>query len=127
MLRHDCLGLPEGGEGKTDGAGAAGAAGVVGGEAGAAASEGKAGDWKCPKVLFTTSTKDDRVHPGHARKMVCALREDATAQQAPTVHYWENMEGGHGGAADNSQRAFMWALSYEFLADALGVESKGKL
>ena len=30
--------------------------------------------WVCPKTLFTTSTRDDRVHPGHARKMVQALR-----------------------------------------------------
>jgi prolyl oligopeptidase len=37
------------------------------------------------------------------------------------VLYWENVEGGHGGAADNKQRAYMWALSFEFLAQALGL------
>ena len=68
--------------------------------------------WRCPKVLFTTSTKDDRVHPGHARKMVRRLL-DVGAERAPSVLYWENIEGGHGGAADNKQRAFMWALTYK--------------
>jgi len=67
-------------------------------------------DVKYPKVLFTTSTRDDRVHPGHARKMA-ALME---AQGHPLL-YWENTEGGHGGAADNEQRATMQALEYAFL------------
>ena len=35
------------------------------------------------------------------------------------VFYWENIEGGHGGAADNKQRAYMWALTYDFLWQAL--------
>ena len=35
------------------------------------------------------------------------------------VLYWENIEGGHGGAADNKQRAYMWALTYNFLWQAL--------
>ena len=39
------------------------------------------------------------------------------------VFYWENIEGGHGGAADNKQRAHMWALTYDFLWQALGPES----
>eukprot|EP00929_Paragymnodinium_shiwhaense_P083127 TRINITY_DN44165_c0_g3_i3.p1 TRINITY_DN44165_c0_g3~~TRINITY_DN44165_c0_g3_i3.p1 ORF type:complete len:844 (+),score=196.60 TRINITY_DN44165_c0_g3_i3:46-2577(+) len=72
-------------------------------------------DWTCPQVLFTTSTKDDRVHPGHARKMVRRLLDDVPRERAPKVLYWENIEGGHGGAADNKQRAFMWSLTYEFL------------
>jgi prolyl oligopeptidase len=63
-----------------------------------------------PKVLFTTSTRDDRVHPGHARKMAALLRE-----QGHRMLYWENIEGGHGGAADNGQRAFMLALETTFL------------
>eukprot|EP00927_Polykrikos_kofoidii_P025266 TRINITY_DN22734_c0_g1_i1.p1 TRINITY_DN22734_c0_g1~~TRINITY_DN22734_c0_g1_i1.p1 ORF type:complete len:846 (-),score=122.50 TRINITY_DN22734_c0_g1_i1:79-2517(-) len=75
--------------------------------------------WMCPQVLFTTSTKDDRVHPGHARKMVRRLH-DVPAKQATKVLYWENIEGGHGGAADNKQRAFMWALTYEFLWQTIG-------
>jgi prolyl oligopeptidase len=63
-----------------------------------------------PPVLFTTSTRDDRVHPGHARKMVAALR--AAGHRA---WYYENIEGGHAGAADNEQIAFKSALSYSFL------------
>ena len=63
-----------------------------------------------PPVLITTSTRDDRVHPGHARKMVARMRA-----QGHDVTYYENIEGGHGGAADNAQSAFMWALVYEFL------------
>eukprot|EP00440_Ansanella_granifera_P031740 gb/GFBE01034449.1/.p1 GENE.gb/GFBE01034449.1/~~gb/GFBE01034449.1/.p1 ORF type:complete len:152 (+),score=37.61 gb/GFBE01034449.1/:1-456(+) len=77
-------------------------------------------DWRCPKVLFTTSTKDDRVHPAHARKMVKRLQEEVPQHRAPQVLYWENIEGGHGGAADNSQRAYMWSLTYEFLWKAIG-------
>jgi prolyl oligopeptidase len=65
---------------------------------------------KMPKVLFTTSTRDDRVHPGHARKMAAKMRE-----QGHPLLYWENIEGGHGGAADNGQRAQMMALEYTFL------------
>jgi prolyl oligopeptidase len=63
-----------------------------------------------PPVLFTTSTRDDRVHPGHARKMAAALEE-----LGHRFYYYENIEGGHGGAADNSQAAFKAALTYEFL------------
>ena len=63
-----------------------------------------------PAILVTTSTRDDRVHPGHARKLVAKL-EDLGHE----VWYYENTEGGHAGAADNSQRAFMTALEYEFL------------
>jgi prolyl oligopeptidase len=63
-----------------------------------------------PPVLFMTSTRDDRVHPGHARKMAAAL--EATGRR---VWYYENIEGGHGGAADNEQAAFMAALSFSFL------------
>jgi prolyl oligopeptidase len=63
-----------------------------------------------PKVLFTTSTRDDRVHPGHARKMMARMLE-----QGHDVLYYENVEGGHGGAANNRQRALMRSLTYEFL------------
>jgi len=76
-------------------------------------------NWRCPQVLFTTSTKDDRVHPGHARKMVRRLLDEAP-ESASEVLYWENIEGGHGGAADNKQRAYMWALTYEFLWRTIG-------
>ena len=70
---------------------------------------------KLPKVLFTTSTRDDRVHPGHARKMAARMLE-----QGHPLLYWENIEGGHGGAADNGQRAQMMALEYTFLWQQLG-------
>ena len=63
-----------------------------------------------PRTLFVTSTRDDRVHPGHARKMVARMEA-----QGHDVVYYENIEGGHGGAADNRQRAFMTALAYTFL------------
>ncbi|MFO1499158.1 MAG: prolyl oligopeptidase family serine peptidase [Verrucomicrobiota bacterium] len=65
---------------------------------------------KYPRVLFTTSTRDDRVHPGHARKMVARMKE-----QGHDVLYYENIEGGHGGAANNKQAAYMSALAYTFL------------
>ena len=63
-----------------------------------------------PPVLFATSTRDDRVHPGHARKMVARMR-----QLGYDVSYYENIEGGHGAAADNEQLAFKNALALEFL------------
>jgi prolyl oligopeptidase len=65
---------------------------------------------KYPRVLFTTSTRDDRVHPAHARKMVARMME-----QGHDVLYYENIEGGHGGAADNLQRAHLLALEYSYL------------
>jgi prolyl oligopeptidase len=67
-------------------------------------------DRRYPPVLITTSTRDDRVHPGHARKMTAALE----AAGHP-VRYYENIEGGHAGASDNPQIAFRSALIYEFL------------
>jgi prolyl oligopeptidase len=70
---------------------------------------------KMPRVLFDTSTRDDRVHPGHARKMAERMR-----QQGHAVLYWENIEGGHGGAADNGQRAQMLAQEMAFLWQQLG-------
>ncbi len=71
-------------------------------------------DAKYPRVLFTTSTRDDRVHPGHARKMAAKLE----AQKADVLYY-ENIEGGHGGAANNQQSAYMGALAYTFLLKQL--------
>jgi prolyl oligopeptidase len=67
-----------------------------------------------PRVLFTTSTRDDRVHPGHARKMAALMQA-----QGHDVLYWENTEGGHAGAANNEQTATMWALTYTFLLSQL--------
>lgn len=68
-----------------------------------------------PQLLVTTSTRDDRVHPGHARKLVARLEE-----MGHPVAYYENIEGGHGGAADNAQAAFKSALAYEFLWRTVG-------
>ncbi|WP_353618529.1 prolyl oligopeptidase family serine peptidase [Arthrobacter sp. SLBN-53] len=68
-----------------------------------------------PPILITTSTRDDRVHPGHARKMTAALEE-----AGHPVSYYENIEGGHGGAADNSQAAFRSALIYRYLWQTIG-------
>lgn len=69
-----------------------------------------------PRTLFMTSTRDDRVHPGHARKMVAKMKD-----QGHDVLYYENIEGGHGGAANNRQRAYMSALAYRFLRQELGL------
>jgi prolyl oligopeptidase len=69
---------------------------------------------KYPRVLFTTSTRDDRVHPGHARKMVAKMKD-----QGHHVLYYENIEGGHAAAADNKQEAFMEALAYTFFWNEL--------
>lgn len=67
-------------------------------------------DRRYPPMLLTTSTRDDRVHPGHARKMAARL-----SQLGHDVTYWENIEGGHGGAADAAQQAVMSSLAYTFL------------
>jgi prolyl oligopeptidase len=63
-----------------------------------------------PPLLITTSTRDDRVHPAHARKMTALLES-----LGKDVLSYENIEGGHGGAADNKQKAFMDALGWTFL------------
>ncbi len=65
---------------------------------------------KYPEVFFTTSTRDDRVHPGHARKAVAKMNE-----LGYKVYYFENTEGGHAGASTNEQRAQMNALIYTYL------------
>ncbi len=63
-----------------------------------------------PPTLFTTSTRDDRVHPGHARKMMARMQD-----AGKDVRYYENIEGGHGGASNNAQSAHMSALAFTFL------------
>jgi len=63
-----------------------------------------------PKVFFATSTRDDRVHPGHARKMVARMLD-----MGKPVYYYENTEGGHAAAANLNQRAYMSALEYAYL------------
>ena len=76
-------------------------------------------DVKYPRVLFTTSTRDDRVHPAHARKMVAKM-----LSQGHDPLYYENIEGGHGGAADNEQRAHLQALEFSYLWQQLGRPAK---
>lgn len=71
-------------------------------------------DKKYPKPFFMTSTRDDRVHPGHARRMAAKMEE-----QGHEFLYYENTEGGHGGSADNSQRATWNALQYTYLKQQL--------
>ncbi len=68
-----------------------------------------------PKTFFLTSTKDDRVHPGHARKMAAQMR---TLNQ--DLYYYENTEGGHGGAANIEQQARVSALYFSYLFERIG-------
>ncbi len=63
-----------------------------------------------PVPLFVTSTKDDRVHPGHARKMAARMID-----MGHQVYYHETIEGGHGAASTNAQEAEMWAMMYTYL------------
>ncbi|WTK49341.1 prolyl oligopeptidase family serine peptidase [Streptomyces sp. NBC_01520] len=67
-------------------------------------------DQDYPPVLLTTSTRDDRVHPGHARKAAARLRE-----LGHQVLLHENTGGGHAGANDNEQAAHNRALVQTFL------------
>jgi prolyl oligopeptidase len=67
-------------------------------------------DAKYPTPFFWTNTRDDRVHPAHARKMVAKLE----AQGHP-VYYFENTEGGHGSGAVNKETAQVTALQYSYL------------
>jgi len=71
-------------------------------------------DAKYPRVLFTTTTRDDRVHPGHARKMVAKMKA-----QGHDVLYFEDVEGGHGAGSTPAQQAYMWTLTYTFLRNEL--------
>jgi len=67
-----------------------------------------------PRVLFTTTTRDDRVHPGHARKMAAKMED-----MGYTVFYFENTEGGHGAGVTNEQRALLSAITYTYLWNEL--------
>jgi prolyl oligopeptidase len=66
---------------------------------------------KYPPVFFYASTRDDRVHPGHARKAVAKMIE----QGYTDTHYFENTEGGHGASSTNEQLAYRLALAYTHL------------
>lgn len=67
-----------------------------------------------PKILFYTSTKDDRVHPAHARKAAAKM-----ADLGYEFFYYENIEGGHGGTANQDQLAYRTALEYAYFARML--------
>ena len=68
-----------------------------------------------PPILIATSRRDDRVHPGHARKMAAKLQ--AMGYEA---YFYEPAAGGHGYGKDNSERAAFTALGYNFLRRAIG-------
>ena len=74
-----------------------------------------------PMPFFTTSTRDDRVHPGHARKMVARMKE-----MGHDLFYYENTVGGHAGASDNEQLARAEALISSSLWDRLGDGASGR-
>ena len=63
-----------------------------------------------PRPLLTTTTRDDRVHPGHARKMAARM-----LSQGHEVLYYERIEGGHGSGSTNEQRAHNSALEWAYL------------
>jgi prolyl oligopeptidase len=67
-------------------------------------------DKKYPPVLFTTSTRDDRVHPGHARKMAAKMES-----YGDPVYFYEYTEGGHSAGVTNKEVAFESALTFSFL------------
>lgn len=67
-----------------------------------------------PPVFYYTSTKDDRVHPGHARKAAAMMKEFGR-----DYFYYENMEGGHGGTANQDQLSYRIALEYAYFAKML--------
>ena len=67
-------------------------------------------DVEYPEVYFYTSTRDDRVHPGHARKMAAKMID-----MGHPIYYYENIEGGHGGSSTNEQRAKSSAMTFSYL------------
>lgn len=67
-----------------------------------------------PEIFFVTSTKDDRVHPGHARKMAHRLQD----LDKPFLYY-ENIDGGHSAAANLKEAAHRRALEYTYLMQKL--------
>ena len=68
-----------------------------------------------PRVFFSTTTRDDRVHPGHARKGAAKMES-----LGYPVYYYENTEGGHGSGVTSEQRARMEALVYTYFWQQLG-------
>ena len=70
-----------------------------------------------PPILLVTSRRDDRVHPGHARKMAAKLQ--AMGYEA---HFYEPATGGHSSGKDHSEQAALMALELSFLRRAIGWE-----
>ncbi|MEM8975728.1 MAG: prolyl oligopeptidase family serine peptidase [Pseudomonadota bacterium] len=68
-----------------------------------------------PKILLATTRRDDRVHPGHARKMAAKLH--ALGHEA---YFYEPAAGGHGYGKDNSEAAAFTALGFRFLREGIG-------
>jgi prolyl oligopeptidase len=68
-----------------------------------------------PPILIATSRRDDRVHPGHARKMAAKLQV-----MGYEAYFYEPAAGGHGYGKDNAERAAFTALGYNFLRRAIG-------
>jgi prolyl oligopeptidase len=68
-----------------------------------------------PPILIATSRRDDRVHPGHARKMAAKLQT-----MLYEAYFYEPAAGGHGYGKDNAERAAFTALGYNFLRRAIG-------
>ncbi|MGK5088651.1 prolyl oligopeptidase family serine peptidase [Bdellovibrionota bacterium FG-2] len=71
-----------------------------------------------PEVFFVTSTGDDRVHPGHARKMAARMLEFGHP-----FYYFENIEGGHGAAANLEQLTKRSTLEYSYFAKMLELKT----
>ncbi|MFQ3665630.1 MAG: prolyl oligopeptidase family serine peptidase [Sphingomonadaceae bacterium] len=71
-------------------------------------------DARYPRVFFYTSTKDDRVHPGHARKMAARMEE-----LGHPFYYYENVDGGHAGVANLREAAYRSALFLAYLTREL--------
>jgi prolyl oligopeptidase len=71
-------------------------------------------DRKYPRALFTTTTRDDRVHPGHARKMAAKMESFGFP-----IYYFENTEGGHGSGTTPAQQAKMQAVRFTYLIKQL--------
>ncbi len=67
-----------------------------------------------PEIFLWTNPKDDRVHPGHARKMAARMLE-----QGHELIYFENAEGGHGGGANLGQLAVTQAMEVIYLLQKL--------
>lgn len=67
-----------------------------------------------PEVFIHTSTKDDRVHPGHARKAAARLEE-----LGYPVLFYENTDGGHAAGANLQETARRIALEYTYLTRRL--------